>query len=176
MRRFMQSRARLSTIAILGLLSAPGLNAQAGAKKQAPPPPPAMAMKNVMIAADELKWGPGPDALPPGAQLAVVEGDPGKAGMFTVRAKMPDGYKVPPHSHPTDELVTILSGTLKVGNGAKWDDASMKTLGPGGYANMKKRMNHYVQAQGETILQITAMGPFIVNYVNPKDDPRKKTN
>jgi quercetin dioxygenase-like cupin family protein len=108
--------------------------------------------------------------------MAVIDGDPGKPAMFTARLKMPDGYKIPPHWHPTDEQVTVLSGTLKAGSGAKWDDASMRPLVAGSYANMRRKQNHYVMAQGETVVQITAMGPFAITYVNAQDDPRKKSS
>jgi hypothetical protein len=112
--------------------------------------------------------------LPPGGQLAPVDGDPGKPGLFTVRIKLPDGYMVPPHWHPTDEHLTILSGTLMVGTGAKWDDSSLHDMTAGSYGKMPKRMNHFVKTKGETVFQLTAMGPFAITYVDPKDDPRKK--
>jgi hypothetical protein len=176
MRRVVRSCMGLAAGAILGVLAAPGIGAQAPAAKKAPPSPPQVVMKHTMTTPDQMKWGPAPPALPAGAQLAVLDGDPGKAGLFVIRAKFPDGYKVPPHWHPTDEHVVIVSGTLKAGSGNKWDDASMHTLGAGSYAKMARRMSHYVQAQGETVVQITAMGPFQVTYVNPNDDPRKKTN
>ena len=127
-----------------------------------------------VVTPDQIKWGPAPPALPPGAQAAVVDGDPGKAGAFTIRAKFPDGYAVPPHSHPTDELVTVLSGTLMVGHGSKADAGSMKPLATGGFAKMAKGMDHYVRAKGETVLQIHGMGPFELKYANPAEDPRKK--
>src|SRR5437879_7213440 len=66
---------------------------------------------------DEIQWGAPPPFLQPEAQFAVIEGDPSKAGVYTIRAKMPDGYKIQPHWHPTAENVTVLSGTLKVGMG-----------------------------------------------------------
>lgn len=175
MRRVVRSCTGLAAVAILGLLTAPGIGAQAPAVKKAPPSPP-VAVKHTMLTPDELKWGPAPPSLPPGAQLAVLDGDPTKPGLFVIRAKFPDGYKVPPHSHPSDEHVVIVSGSLRAGSGGKWDDASMHTLTTGSYVKMVKRMNHYVQAQGETVVQITAMGPFQVTYANPNDDPRKKTN
>src|SRR6476660_5289839 len=59
--------------------------------------------------------------LPPGAQVAVLEGDPAKEGFFTMRLKMPDGYRVPPHWHSMQERVTVLSGTLNLGTGATFD-------------------------------------------------------
>jgi quercetin dioxygenase-like cupin family protein len=133
------------------------------------------ASEHVMMTPDQLKWGPAPPALPPGAQAAVISGDPGKAGLFTIRLKFSDGYTVPPHMHPTDEYVTVLSGTLTAGLGDKLDAASMHTLPAGGFARMPRRTNHYVRAKGETVVQVHAMGPFELTYANPNDDPRKKT-
>jgi quercetin dioxygenase-like cupin family protein len=136
---------------------------------------PMAATKHVMVSPDQLKWGPGPASLPAGAEVAVIEGDPGKAGLFTLRAKVPDGYTVPPHSHPTDEHITIISGALMMAMGSKMDESAMQTLAAGGYATMPARANHYVRAKGATIIQVSAMGPFEVKYADPKDDPRKKT-
>ena len=76
----------------------------------------------------ELKWGPAPPALPPGAQIAVLDGDPGKDGFFTLRLKFPDGYKIAPHWHPTDENIVIVSGTFMMGLGEKRNEASMHAL------------------------------------------------
>jgi quercetin dioxygenase-like cupin family protein len=138
-----------------------------------PKPTPA-AGQHVMVSPDQVKWGPGPPALPPGAQAAVISGDPAKPAMFVIRAKLPDGYTVPPHWHPTDEYVTVLSGTLMAGLGDKLDAGAMHALPAGGMAKMPRRTNHYVRAKGETIIQVQAIGPFEVTYVNPNDDPRKK--
>lgn len=140
-----------------------------------PPPPPKPAAAHTMTTAGDLKWGPGPDSLPPGTQMAVVDGDPGKAGVpFTIRAKLPDGYKVPPHFHPTDENVTVLAGSLSIGMGNKWDEASMKALGPHGFARLPKGMHHSAMAKGATEIQVHGVGPFAVTYVNRADDPRTK--
>ena len=132
---------------------------------------------HVMVAAPgDVKWGPAPAALPPGAQAAVLDGDPGKSGLFVVRLKFPDGYHVPPHSHPTDEHLTVVSGTLMAGLGDTMKQADMHALTAGGYAKMPAGTNHYVRAKAETIVQITGTGPFQVKYVNPGDDPRTKTS
>lgn len=125
--------------------------------------------------AEELQWGPAPPALPPGAQMAVVSGDPTKAGgSFVIRAKFPDGYKVPPHWHPTDENVTVIQGTINLGMGDKFDESAARALPTGSFALMPKNMRHFAFATGETIVQIHGTGPFAVNYVNPADDPRHK--
>src|SRR5262249_59684837 len=100
--------------------------------------------------------------------------DPGAAGLFVVRLKMPAGYKIAPHWHPTDEHVTVLSGTFGVGMGDKVDMASLKKLPAGGYALLPATMHHYAVAVGEATVQVHGMGPFALTYVNPGDDPSKR--
>lgn len=113
--------------------------------------------------------------LPPGAQVAVLEGDPSKEGFFTMRLKMPDGYRVPPHWHGKDERVTVLSGTLNLGHGDTFDPRNTKALGPGSYSSMPPKMTHFGWMTGETILQLSTLGPWSITYVHPEDDPRQKT-
>jgi quercetin dioxygenase-like cupin family protein len=121
-----------------------------------------------------IQWAPGPPSLPAGAMMAVLSGDPTKEGLFVIRAKLPDGYKVSPHRHPTDEHVTVLKGGLMMGMGEKFDKAALNPVGAGGYFSAPANQPHFVVAKGETIIQVTAMGPFSVTYVNPADDPRTK--
>ena len=120
----------------------------------------------------DLKWGPAPPGLPAGAQLAMLSGDPGKPGLFTVRIKFPAGYTVPPHHHPSDEIVTVIEGDFALGMGDKVDRESMTLMKPGGYALAAKTMNHYVTSASGGVVQITSMGPFQIVYADPKDDPR----
>jgi hypothetical protein len=168
-----QSTIVLAVTALVGAAAAVAL-AQAPAKKPAAPPAPPPS--HVMVAAADLKWGPAPPSLPPGGQVAVIAGDPSQAGSaFVMRAKLPDGYKVPPHWHPTDENVTVLSGSFLIGMGEKMDESSMKAFGPGGFVRLGKKNPHYAAMKGETIIQIHATGPFEITYINPNDDPRKKT-
>lgn len=129
---------------------------------------------HVMLRPDDLKWGPGPAALPAGAKFAVLAGDPHKTGPFVIRAKLPDGYKVPPHWHPTDENVTVLKGTFMAGKGEKFNAEAAEALPAGSFVRMPKRMRHFAFAKGETIIQVHGMGPFEIHYVNAADDPRKK--
>jgi quercetin dioxygenase-like cupin family protein len=120
----------------------------------------------------ELKWMDGPASLPKGVQMAVVSGDPGKKGKFTIQLKMPADYAVPPHMHPTDEVVTMVSGELHYAMSDKMDMASAKTLKTGDSVDMKAKMNHWVHAAAPATVQVSAMGPFEITYANPKDDPR----
>jgi quercetin dioxygenase-like cupin family protein len=120
----------------------------------------------------DLKWGVAPPGLPPGAQLAVLSGDPGKEGMFTIRLKFPANYSVAPHHHPTDELVTVIDGQMSIGMGEALDKAKATTLNEAGYIAMPATMNHYAFTDSGATIQITSHGPFQIIYVNPADDPR----
>ena len=164
-------RHRASIVAV-GCLTMSAAIVIAQSRDKAPPPKPG----HVMLDAAQLTFAAGPPGLPPGAELAVLDGDPSKAGAFAIRVKVPDGYTVPPHWHPTTENLVILSGSLMMGVGDKIDEASMHALGPGAYAKMPGKMHHYVRAKGATTFQVYGTGPFAITYVNPKDDPRKKTS
>lgn len=124
---------------------------------------------------DKFPYGPAPSFVPAGAQLAVIEGDPSASnGDFTIRLKMPDGYRIPPHWHPKRENVTVISGNFKVGMGDTFDESKMMTFGAGSFAYMDPSMHHYAMANGEAVVQVHGMSPFQFNYVNPNDDPSKK--
>src|SRR6266705_6837942 len=144
----------------------------AAAEDQTPPPAaaataPAPASTQVLVTPMELKWGDPPPVLQKGALLAVVSGDPGSAGPYTIRLKLPAGYKIAPHWHPTDENVTVISGTFSLGMGETFDQKSMKTLPMGGYALLPAEMHHYAWTKGGATVQVNGMGPFVLNYVNP---------
>ena len=130
--------------------------------------------KHIVFTPDAVPWKDGPASLPKGAQVAVLEGDPTKSGYFSMRLKFPDGYVVPPHWHPGTERVTVIAGTLNLGNGERFDKAATKALVAGSYSSMTPGMRHFAWAGGETVLQLSTIGPLEINYVNPADDPRKK--
>jgi quercetin dioxygenase-like cupin family protein len=127
---------------------------------------------HVLLTADGLTFGDGPPALPKGQLIAVLSGDPGKPGPFTLRAKVPAGYRIPPHWHPSDEHVTVLSGTVAFGMGDKFEDAGLKELTAGGFARMPASMRHYFTARTAAVIQVHGTGPFAITYVDPADDPR----
>jgi quercetin dioxygenase-like cupin family protein len=140
--------------------------------------PPTTAHKDAadieLYPADKIKWQEGPPSLPKGALIAVLEGDPSKEGPFVFRVKVPDGYRVPPHTHPKTERVTVISGTFNIGMGDKFDQKATKVMTAGSYGHWPPGMKHFVWAKGETVLQFHGMGPWSLQYVNPADDPRKK--
>ena len=160
---------------ILAPLAAASLAiAQSGQEGRGSATSTVMHAAHVMVAPDKLTWVPAPPGLPPGSQVAVLEGDPSKTGgHFAMRAKMPDGYKIPPHWHPTDERIVVLQGTLGMGMGEKFDAGTGRELPAGSYAVMPAGARHFAWAKGETVIQVSAAGPFEITYVNPADDPRK---
>jgi quercetin dioxygenase-like cupin family protein len=127
----------------------------------------------IVSSSKDVKWGPAPPILPKGAMMTVMAGDPGVAGLVAVRLKMPAGYKIPAHWHPTDEQVTVLSGTLAIGMGDKLDETKGVTLRAGGFGVAPAHMNHYAWTKTGAVVQVNLMGPFALTYVNPADDPTK---
>ena len=123
----------------------------------------------------DAQWGPAPPMLPPGAQLAVLSGNPMGSGAYAVRIKMPPNYAIAAHSHPTDENVVVTAGTMTFGMGDRLSKTAKgnKTLHLGGYALMPAAMNHYAYTgkQGADIV-LYGQGPVEFKYVNPADDPR----
>jgi quercetin dioxygenase-like cupin family protein len=139
------------------------------------PRTPLLSMLATSEPRDDIQWGPAPPIFPKGAEFAVLAGDPSKAGdEFTVRLRFPNGYKIPPHTHPTIENVTILKGTFLAGMGEQFVESNMKAFGRDGFASIPANHAHYAMARGQTIVQVHAIGPFQLTYVNPADDPTKQ--
>jgi quercetin dioxygenase-like cupin family protein len=122
----------------------------------------------------DVKWEDAPASLPRGAKVAVLEGDPAKEGPFVMRIKMPDGYRVPPHTHPKPERVTVITGTLNIGMGGTFDAEKCKEMPAGSFGTWPAGMKHFGWMKGETVLQMHGTGPWSLTYVNPKDDPRNQ--
>jgi mannose-6-phosphate isomerase-like protein (cupin superfamily) len=128
----------------------------------------------VFVTPEQLKWGDVPPDLPRGANLAVLHGDPTKPGQFTIRVKMPEGYKIAPHWHSQDEHLTVVSGTLVLHMGDTMT-TEPHALTAGSYHFLPGRMHHAAEARGETVVQIHGAGPFDIHYLNPADNPNPKT-
>ncbi|MGH8197712.1 MAG: cupin domain-containing protein [Steroidobacteraceae bacterium] len=138
-----------------------------------PPPPAIQSSESGFYASAELPWKDAA-SLPLGAKIAVLEGDPSKDGPFLMRIRLPDGFHIPPHTHPKTERVTILSGTFHVAMGEQLERSAARALPTGSYGFWPAGMKHAAWAQGETIVQVHGIGPWAINYVNPADDPRIK--
>jgi hypothetical protein len=154
-------------IAAVGLLCGVGVVVTVGAQT-------ASSEKHVFLP-DAIPYGPAPAFVVAGAQLAVLEGNPGAAsGDYTIRLKMPDGYRIAPHWHPQRENVTVISGTFKVGMGDSFDESKMGAFPAGSFAFLDPDMHHYAMASGEVVVQVHGKSPLQFNYVNPNDDPSRK--
>ena len=159
----MSPALRLGSAALVlaGLSSASGSGIA-----QAPP----AVMHHKVVAADAIQW----KSLRPGAEIAVISGDPNKDGSpFVMRFRYSGKARIPPHWHPTDEHLTVLSGTFRLGMGERGDESATTALGPGAYAFVAAKMAHYAWADDGTTIQAHGIGPFVINYVNPSDDPAR---
>jgi quercetin dioxygenase-like cupin family protein len=126
--------------------------------------------------APAVKWGPAPPFFAAGARFAVLQGDPSASGEYTVRLEFPAGYVIKPHFHPTDENVTVLSGSFLVGMGDSVDAAQGMVLGAGGFITAPAQAHHFAEARRKTVVQVHGMGPFAITYVRASDDPRTVTS
>ena len=130
---------------------------------------------HTIVRPQDIKWGPAPAILPPGAEAALLSGDPDKEGVFVLRLKFPAGYRVAPHTHPVDEVVTVISGTFHEGMGETFDRRKAQAWPTGSFFARPPGMAHYVFVEEETVIQISTKGPWGLTYINPKDSPRQKS-
>ena len=129
---------------------------------------------HILLNSADIKWTDAPPSMPPGAQMAVIEGDLKKAEPFAFRLKLPANYKIAPHTHPTVEHVTVLSGTFYMGAGDKVDQEKAEALTPGSFAAFQPGHSMYAWTEEETVIQVHGVGPWGINYLNQADDPSKK--
>lgn len=128
------------------------------------------AARATIAAAAEMQWAQGPPSLPAGAQMVVLDGDPRQKGSFTLRLKMPAGYKIPPHTHPTAERVTVISGAVRLGVGEKLDESVGHQMKAGDFAVVPPGVPHFAISLSEAVLQIHSEGPFERKFVDPAED------
>lgn len=164
-------KKRIALSLLLTVLTAGVLSAYQGAgKAQSAKPDVAAGAAHVTVTTRDLKWTP----LFLGLETAVVSGDPAKAGApFVMRVRATKAAAVPAHWHPMDENVTVLTGTIKIGMGEKYDEKAAPTLSVGTYTLVPKDMRHFAWHAAGSVIQIHGTGPFELYFVNPADDPRK---
>jgi quercetin dioxygenase-like cupin family protein len=128
----------------------------------------------VFITPADVAWKEAPPSLPKGAHVALLDGNPKESGIFAMRLKLPPDYKIPPHFHPVEERLTVISGTFHVGLGDSFDASKTKELKAGSFMKIPAKTHHFACVKEETVVQLNSMGPWDLQYVNPADDPRKK--
>lgn len=152
--------SRMALPFLFAFVSLPG----AAQTKKAPAP---ATPSHQIVRSAAMKWSA---AELPGGQIAVVTGNPAEAGAaFVLRLKIGDGVKIPPHTHPGAEFVTVLKGTLLVAMGEKFDIAKAQTLNAGDFVRIEGNTPHFALAKGEVIMQIGGIGPFAIQWLNPAD-------
>ena len=123
---------------------------------------------------DQIKWSSSA-AIPAGGQSALVYGDPRKAAPFITRVKLPDGYKIAPHTHPEERVYTVISGTFYIGFGDRFDPSRLRAFPAGSAFVVPANASHFHwMRSGEAVVQISGIGPSGIEYVEAADDPRKK--
>ncbi len=148
--------------------SALSLAALAAFPQSSPADPPGFAR----TLPDEVRWTSAPTLAAP-AQVAVVYGDPRKPGLYATRVKLPDGYRIAPHTHPDERVYTVISGTFYIGFGDKIDASKLEAFPQGSVFVVPAHASHFHwMRSGEAIVQISGIGPSGTEYVDRADDPR----
>jgi quercetin dioxygenase-like cupin family protein len=131
-------------------------------------------MDNTLVTPSEIQWGRGPAVLPAGIQGAILYGDPTKEGLFSMRFKLPKGYRVPPHTLSKAGLFTVISGTFRIGMGEQADPNKTIAMPAGSFIALAPGTPHFVAVDEETVVQLNNIGPWVITYIDAKDDPRQK--
>jgi len=154
------------TILSVAILAMPVLALAEGMTPTATSPP----ASHDIVAPDQLVWKP----LIPGAEMAVVFGDlDKKGGLYVIRIRSKGEVKVPPHWHATDEHITVLEGSFSIGSGEQFDASKLQEMKVGAHAMMPAGVRHFSLTKADNVIELFGEAPFVVNFVNPEDDPRK---
>jgi mannose-6-phosphate isomerase-like protein (cupin superfamily) len=154
------------TILSVAILAMPVLALAQGITPTATNPP----TSHDIVTPDQLVWKP----IVPGAEMAVVLGDPDKkGGLYVIRLRCKGEVKVPPHWHATDEHITVLEGSFWIGPGEHFDASKLQEMKVGAHAMMPAGVRHFSFSKADNVIELFGEAPFVVNFVNPEDDPRK---
>lgn len=165
MMSFVSLEVDMRSVVVALLLSAVCVAFIAPPANSVPPDAPAA----IQISPGDVVWKDGPPSLPPGTQAAILEGSPGKEGIVTMRLRVPKGWRLPSHTHRGDERVTVLEGVIRVA----LEDGPTRSFPAGSFYVTPKGVKHVVSTGDEgAVIQITVQGPWVVDYVDPRDDPR----
>jgi hypothetical protein len=158
-------RVRIPVLCFAVLLI-PTLALAQGAKPSAMAPP----ASHVIVTPDQLVWKP----LIPGVEMAVVFGDPDKkGGLYVIRIRSKGEVKVSPHWHVTDEHITVLEGSFWIAHGERFDADKLQELKVGAHAMTPAEVRHFGLHKAGNVIEVFGEAPFVFNFVNPEDDPRR---
>jgi uncharacterized RmlC-like cupin family protein len=131
------------------------------------------------IRAEDIPW---PSARAGGAgtsgasgiETVVLKGDPGKSGLYTLMLRVAPNVRIQAHSHKDDRVATVVKGTWYFSYGEKFDEASLKALGPGSFYTEPPGVAHFAMTKEEVVLQISGYGPSSTTYVDAANDPSRR--
>ncbi|WP_206085697.1 cupin domain-containing protein [Massilia polaris] len=162
----------MPTSKLIALATAATFAGVAGAQTASKGQPGLPAFQFGAVLAENIEWQAFP-AFPPEARLAVLVGDPGKAGAYVVRVKLPAGVKLMPHSHPEDRIYTVISGVFYIGLGTTFDPDKLQAYAPGSIIVLPANTPHFHWAKsGDYMTQVSGVGPLGIRYIRAEDDPR----
>ena len=160
----MKKRALLTVAAAAALCFTTGLLAQEGKR----------------LAPDEIAW---PGGIAAGAlgtsgaagiQTIVLQGDPSKPGLYTIRLKIAPNLRIQAHTHGDTRAAVVFSGTWYIGYGHQFDEKALKELPPGSFYTEPANVDHFAMTKGDVVVQITGFGPTSTTYFDPANDPSRK--
>ncbi|MGZ5566658.1 MAG: cupin domain-containing protein [Limisphaerales bacterium] len=155
---------------LAGLIAATiSVSAQTQATTPTAPPPAGHPIAGFI--AQEDAWINAPPALA-GAQMMILQGDITKPGPYTVRLRLPAGFKVPLHWNDNEVNMTVISGLLHIGIAPTYDATNSKEIGTLSFASLPPKMKHTEWVDTETIVQVHGLGPWIMHEVNPRATAR----
>lgn len=165
MRRFLISTSLAAVM--LCALAMPAIS-QTGDQTQPAAAPAAAADNAIIIVGGRETWTPGTGPLK-GTMVAVMSGDPSKAGQYVMRIKVPPNATLGAHYHGDAENVTVISGTFYVGLGDKLDKSKVTALKAGSFAHLNAGVKHYALTKADgAVLEVTGNGPTTMTMVDEK--------
>jgi len=120
-----------------------------------------------------MKFVEFPTVLPPGPKVALVRGSYTE-GQWMSMVKVPAGFVMPPHSHPDERTIIVVSGVLYQGEGEKVDEKALKAFPAGSVIIDPPKEPHYHLYKEDTVFIEMGSSPTAVNYVNPSDAPARR--
>ena len=119
----------------------------------------------IAVTPEQVRWFT-PPYYKDGRQRAQLFGDSTKEGAWIDRVKIPAGARALAHTHPQDELITVIEGTWYLGEGEKFDATKLKGYPPGSFIIIPAGLPHFVAAKdGAVIVQISGIGKFGTDYI-----------
>jgi hypothetical protein len=107
---------------------------------------------------DEIQWSQRRQS--PDVFYAAIYGDPAKAGPYAFRVRAQAGHSLPPHTHPDERTVTVLSGTYWSGVGETFDESRLVAFPAGSFYVIPAGVPHFSAVlSGEVVFQEGGVGP-----------------